>query len=124
MIPPDRKGDAARFLMETGRAVIGTPEDCIRQVETLQTASGGFGCYLITDHNWTRFERKCRSYEMIARYVFPRFQGLNVNREASNAWVRERQKDFKASAQAATQRQIDRHAQETATKAAGTRAAE
>ncbi|MDX2144037.1 MAG: LLM class flavin-dependent oxidoreductase [Rhodospirillaceae bacterium] len=124
MIPPDRKGDAANFLVETGRAVIGTPDDCVRQIETLQKVSGGFGCYLITDHNWARFERKCNSYEMIARYVFPRFQGMNVNREISNEWVRERQKDFKASAQQATQRQIERHNAEQTAKTTGKRAAE
>jgi limonene 1,2-monooxygenase len=124
MVPPDRKGDAANFMVETGRAVIGTPDDCLRQIETLQKASGGFGCFLVTDHNWARFERKCNSYEMIARYVFPKFQGLNVNREQSNQWVRERQKDFKAAAQRATQRQIDRHAGEqvaTAAKRAATK---
>ncbi|MSO97223.1 MAG: LLM class flavin-dependent oxidoreductase [Rhodospirillaceae bacterium] len=124
MIPPDRKGDPAQFLVNTGRAVIGTPDDCIRQVEALEKASGGFGCYLITDHNWARFERKLNSYEMAARYVFPRFQNLNANRELSNTWVRERQKDFKTSAQAATQAQIERHAQEQARLAAKKSAAE
>ena len=116
MIPPDRKTDPAQFLVDTGRAVIGTPDDCLRQIEVLQKASGGFGCFLVTDHNWASFDRKLNSYELIARHVFPKVQGLNVGRDFSNAWVKERQKDFKASAKNATQMQIDRHTQEHAAK--------
>lgn len=125
MVPPDRKGDAAQFLMDTGRAVIGTPDDAVRQIEMLQKASGGFGCYLITDANWTSFANKLRSYELVAQYVFPKFQNLNVNRTISNEWVKERQKDFKASAQAATKQQIDKHkAEQDALAAARNKAAE
>jgi limonene 1,2-monooxygenase len=109
MVPPERKGDAASFLVETGRAVIGTPDDAIRQVEMLQKASGGFGTYLITDANWTTFANKLRSYELVAQYVFPKVQNLNVNRDASNAWTKERQKDFKASHERAAQQQIAKH---------------
>ncbi|MDX2221645.1 MAG: LLM class flavin-dependent oxidoreductase [Rhodospirillaceae bacterium] len=116
MVPPERKGDPAQFLIETGRAVIGTPDDAARQIEMLQKASGGFGTYLITDANWTTFANKLRSYELVAQYVFPRFQNSNVNREASNTWTKERQKDFKASHQRATQQQIDRHAAEQAAR--------
>ncbi len=123
MVPPDRKGDAATFLIETGRAVIGTPDDAVRQIEMLQKASGGFGTYLITDANWTTFENKKRSYELVAQYVFPKFQGLNANRETSNAWVKERHGDFKASMQLATQQQIDKHKAEQDALAAAKRAA-
>lgn len=123
MVPPERKGDPAQFLVETGRAVIGTPDDAVKQIEMLQKASGGFGTYLITDANWTTFANKLRSYELVAQYVFPRFQNSNVNREASNTWTKERQKDFKASHQHATQQQIDRHAAEQAARALGKKSA-
>ncbi len=119
MVPPDRKGDAAAHLTENGFAVIGTPDDCIRQIEMLQQASGGFGCYLISDNNWTKFDRKMNSYEMIARYVMPHFQGQNAGRVESNAWLRERQGDFKTASQAATRMQVDRHQAETAAKPSG-----
>ena len=125
MVPPDRKGDAAQFLMETGRAVIGTPDDAVRQIEMLQKASGGFGTYLITDANWTTFANKLRSYELVAQYVFPKFQNLNAGRTYSNTWVKQRHDDFKASAAQATQQQIDKHkAEQAALAAAKNRAAE
>ena len=123
MVPPDRKGDAATFLMETGRAVIGTPDDAVRQIEMLQKASGGFGTYLITDANWTTFANKVRSYELVAQYVFPKFQNLNVNRDFSNAWVKDRHDDFKSSMQRATQQQIDKHKAEQDALAGAKRAA-
>ncbi len=119
MVPPERRSDPAAHLMESGMAVIGTPDDCIKQIENLWEASqGGFGCYLITDHNWAPFQAKLNSYEMVARYVMPHFQQQNRLREESNSWVRERQKDFKASHEQATAEQIERHRKEMQARAA------
>ena len=39
---------------------------------------------------------KLKSYEMVARYVFPHFKQLNSQREESNEWVKSSQKNFKA----------------------------
>jgi len=113
MVPPERRGDPASHLIESGMAAIGTPDDCIQQIENLWKASeGGFGCFLITDHNWTQFEAKLKSYDMVARFVFPHFQRQNAQREESFSWVRERQVDFKASTEKATAEQIERHRKE------------
>ena len=113
MVPPDRRADPVAHLTESSMAAIGTPDDVIRQVETLWEASdGGFGCFLITDHSWAPFEAKLKSYDMIARYVFPHFQKQNVQREESNEWVRKSQKNFKASHEKATAQQIERHNKE------------
>ncbi len=118
MIPPERRGDPVAHLMDTGHAAIGTPDEVIKQVEGLwESSQGGFGCFLTTDHNWTSREAKLKSYELIARHVFPHFQGHNVQREASNAWVRESQKDFKESHFRATDKQIERHNKEQEAKA-------
>jgi limonene 1,2-monooxygenase len=118
MVPPERRGDPAAHLVETGLAVIGTPDDCIAQIEKLWDSSdGGFGCYLLTDHNWVEHEAKLKSYELIARYVMPHFHGHNALREESNSWVRERQKDFKASHQQATDEHIERHRRELESRA-------
>ena len=120
MVPADRRSEPAAHLVESGMAVIGTPDDCIQQIENLWEASqGGFGCYLITDHNWAPFAAKLKSYEMVARYVIPHFQRQNSQRAESNAWVRERQKDFKASHEKATAEQIERHKKEMEARAAG-----
>ena len=44
--------DPARELVDSGLAVIGTPEDAIAQIRRLQKQSGGFGCFLQLAHNW------------------------------------------------------------------------
>jgi limonene 1,2-monooxygenase len=117
MVPAERKGDPAQHLIERGMAVIGTPDDCLVQIERLHKASGGFGCYLVTDQNWASFERKLNSYELIARHVIPKVNGLNLQRADSYAWTAAHQADFKGLTKAATQAQIDRYAAETAARA-------
>ena len=110
MVPEDRRSDPLSHLIESGMAAVGTPDVVINQIETLWEASqGGFGCFLITDHNWAPFEAKLKSYELIARYVFPHFNDLNSQRVSSNKWVASSQSDFKASSERATTEQIDRY---------------
>ncbi len=113
MVPPDRRGDPAAHLIESGMAAIGTPDDVIAQIEGLwESSQGGFGCYLITDHNWARFQAKLNSFDMVARYVIPHFQRQDLQRQASYDWVRAHQKDFKASHEKASNEQVERHARE------------
>jgi limonene 1,2-monooxygenase len=110
MVPEDRRSDPLSHLIESGMAAVGTPDVVINQIETLWEASqGGFGSFLITDHNWAPFEAKLKSYELIARYVFPHFNDLNSQRISSNKWVTSSQSDFKASSEKATTEQIDRY---------------
>lgn len=111
--PPDR--DPVDGLIEVGLAVIGTPDDAIAQIERLERQSGGFGCYLHLAHNWADFEATKRSYEMFARYVAPRFQGLNANREASIEWARANHGNFIGQAQAAVGARIAQHIGEKGT---------
>jgi limonene 1,2-monooxygenase len=124
MVPKERLHDAAQFLVETGKAVIGTPDDCIKQIETLEKASGGFGAYLITDTNWVAFDRKLKSYELIARYVMPRFQMTNVQRAASDTWARASRDGHIPEVTAAKVAQFDRLAAERAQAAHRAEAAE
>jgi len=64
------------FINDSGFGAIGTPEMCAAQIERLQAQSnGGFGAYLLLAHNWANQQATLRSYELIARYVMPRFQG-------------------------------------------------
>jgi limonene 1,2-monooxygenase len=116
MVPPEGKGDPAEHLVSVGRAVIGSPADALEKIGKLQEATGGFGCYLMADHNWARFEDKLKSYELMARHVIPHFQGHNSQRRDSYAWVRDSQEDFKASARRAQQLIIDRQAAEEGKK--------
>jgi limonene 1,2-monooxygenase len=64
------------FVNESGLGAIGTPDMVAAQVDRLwQQSNGGFGAYLMLAHNWANFEATKRSYELIAREVFPQFQG-------------------------------------------------
>ncbi len=76
-------GDPADLLVDSGRAVIGTPEDAIRMIERLQEKQGEFGVMLFQAHNWADWEETKKSYELYARFVMPHFAGTNRNRQAS-----------------------------------------
>ncbi len=65
----------ADALNATGFAVIGTVEDAAAQIQRLVDQSGGFGTFLSMAHEWADTAATRRSYELLARHVFPRFQG-------------------------------------------------
>lgn len=104
--------DPVKTMIETGMAVIGTPDDAAARIQQLQDESGGFGAFLFMDHNWANWTRKKNSYELFARYVAPKFQALNVNRQASMDWVRENKDEFTGQARAAVGARIVQHMQE------------
>jgi limonene 1,2-monooxygenase len=66
-----------------GRLVLGTPEDAIAHIESLQEKTGGFGTYLINAHDMSSWDDRKRSFELFALEVMPHFQGSNRGREAS-----------------------------------------
>jgi len=78
-------------MAETGSWIVGTPDDCIAAINRLQEQSGGFGGFLVQTVDWTSREKMMRSYELLARYVMPQFQGTVAAPIASNKWATERQ---------------------------------
>ncbi|MGE0598087.1 MAG: LLM class flavin-dependent oxidoreductase [Dehalococcoidia bacterium] len=71
--------DAMAFATRAANAegsMIGTPEDVLESIKLLQKRSGGFGTLIGFAHDWAPREAQMRSYEMFARYVIPRAQGL------------------------------------------------
>ena len=110
--------DPAAALVESGQAVIGTPDDAIEQLERLQRQSGGFGCFLQLAHNWADWESTKQSYELWARYVTPAFRGASASREASIQWSRDNMSEFMGAAMNAAQQMFVKHAEEQAAKAA------
>jgi limonene 1,2-monooxygenase len=73
-------GDSVRemidFVNETGLGSIGTVDDAVAQIDRLMKQSnGGFGAYLLLAHEWANPLATHRSYELIAKRVFPEFQG-------------------------------------------------
>lgn len=114
-LAPSDGTDPVDALIASGMAVIGTPDDAIAQIERLQVQSGGFGAFLCMDHNWAPWEAKKKSYEMLARYVAPRFQDLNVNREASLEWAATNRPRFIGEAMAAVGTRVAQHIQNKGT---------
>ena len=74
-------------MSEYGGAIFGTPEDALERIARLQKLSGGFGTILSFAHDWATRPQMMRSYELLARYVMPRCQGLIAPIEASAARV-------------------------------------
>lgn len=107
--------DPVKAMTETGLAVIGTPEDAVQRIQQLVDESGGFGAFLLMDHNWAPWEAKKRSYELIARYVAPHFQALNPNRQASMDWVGSNKAEFTGQVMAAMGARIAQHIAEKGT---------
>jgi limonene 1,2-monooxygenase len=109
---PEGAANPVQALLDSGLAVVGTPDDAAEKLQALVDQSGGFGCFLLMAHNWADWAATRKSYELLARYVFPRFQQLNVGREASMAWVKANKDDFTMQARMAVGARILQHAQE------------
>lgn len=115
-LAPTDGSDPVDALIASGMAVIGTPDDAIAQIERLQAQSGGFGCFMQLAHNWANWENTKRSYELMARYVFPKFQGLNENREASLNWARDNRPTFMGEAMMAVGTRVAQHVEKKGTE--------
>jgi limonene 1,2-monooxygenase len=73
IVPPDVPDDL-EWLIETGNACIGTPDDAIEYIGKLLKGSGGFGVIMELAHNWADWDATKRHYELMARYVHSHFQ--------------------------------------------------
>ena len=113
---PEGDGDPVDAMIKSGMAVIGTPDDAVAQIERLKVQSGGFGCFLQLAHNWADWAQTKRSYELVARYVMPKIQDLNINRDASYSWVAANANTFMDQARTAVGMRIAQHIQEKGVK--------
>ena len=102
--------DPVDYMIDSGFAVIGTVDDYIAQVERLTAQSGGFGAFLHLDHHWADWAETKRSYELIARFAIPKINKLNVNRQASEDWLRDNNDVFRGELTAAVGAKIAEHA--------------
>jgi limonene 1,2-monooxygenase len=101
--------DAIRHMVDTGYAVIGTPDDYVAQVERLDKESGGFGCLLHLEGNWADRAETRRSYELVARFAVPKINKLNEARHASENWLRENNELFRGELTAAVGAKLAQH---------------
>ena len=93
-VPQDKVVD---FMVENNQWIVGTPDDCIAGIERLQEASGGFGGLLVNALDWAPREKVLHSYELLARYVMPHFQGTTAGILRSNKWTSENRVEHQAA---------------------------
>ncbi len=72
--------------VEKGVWVVGTPDDLIAKINELEKESGGIGGIMFQVTEWGTREQVLHSYELIARYVIPQFNGSLKNLEKSQLW--------------------------------------
>lgn len=115
-LAPTDGSDPVDALIASGMAVIGTPDDAIAQISRLQEQSGGFGAFLQMGHNWADFENTKKSYELMARYVHPKFQDLNSAREESLDWAKNNRETFMGQAMMAVGTRVAQHIEKKGTE--------
>src|SRR5690606_36286753 len=93
-VEPDDPAEMAQAMNDSGFAVIGTVDDAIAQIQRLIDQSGGFGTFLTMATEWADRPAMMRSYELMARYVMPHFQGSAASTEASRDWAAENRPEF------------------------------
>ncbi len=91
---PGPREQVVEQLVESGAWIVGTPDDCIRGIERLQERSGGFGGLMAFGHEWAPRDKILKSYELLARYVMPRFQDSLTGFAQSQDWARAHSRDL------------------------------
>jgi len=84
------------FMADAGFWIVGTPDDCIAGIKRLEERSGGYGGFLVQTIDWAPRDKMLHSYELLARYVMPQFQGSVASTAASNHWASERRETLVA----------------------------
>jgi limonene 1,2-monooxygenase len=100
-----------------GAAVIGTPDDLIKAIESLQKLTGGFGVVLGFAHDWANRENARRSWDLVARYVIPALNGTVRPLQASADHVEANKAELMGGATAAVMSKILAHEGATAAMA-------
>jgi limonene 1,2-monooxygenase len=85
-------------MVDAGFVICGEPDDLTKQIARLEEQTGGFGAFLVTAHDWANREATHRSYDLIARFVMPRFQDANAWTQRSMNWVSTNRTPFLAAA--------------------------
>jgi limonene 1,2-monooxygenase len=92
------------FMADAGHWFVGTPDDCIEGIRRLEERSGGYGGFLVQTVDWAPRDKMLHSYELLARYVMPQFQGSVLSTAASNRWAFERRDTLMAGRTRAIER--------------------
>jgi limonene 1,2-monooxygenase len=109
------------FVNSSGVGAIGTVDDCAAQIDRLLQQSKGFGAYLILAHEWANPAATHYSFELIARYVMPHFQGSVSNLLGAKQRAEKARELLANKSLAAVDQMRARHQAEVASTAGSTR---
>ena len=84
------------YMTQNGAWCVGTPDDLIAKIHELNEQSGGFGGFMIQATEWGTIEQVLHSYELIARYVMPHFQGSLTNLQTSQKWSEDHREELQS----------------------------
>ena len=91
-------------MVERGAWCVGTPDDLIETINRLDQESGGFGGLMIQATEWGTKEQVFHSYELLARYVMPQFQGTVKALNNSMQWSRDKSEELQRMRTAALEK--------------------
>ncbi len=107
-VPDVPRDQIVDYMVDHNQWIVGTPDDCIAGIERLQEITGGFGKFMIRVEDWAPRDKIHRSYELLARYVMPHFQGSVKGIEISRDWASERREALQANRYAGIKAATDR----------------
>jgi limonene 1,2-monooxygenase len=112
----DERDEMIRWIRDGGFGVIGTPDEAVAQIQRLVDQSKGFGCFLLLAHDWANPEATRRSYDLIARYVMPAFQGSAVSTLRARDYATSVRPELAAKNQRAVDNMTAKHEAERAAR--------
>ena len=96
-VPDVPRDQIVDYMVDHNQWIVGTPDDCIAGIERLQELSGGFGNFMVRVEDWAPRDKIHRSYELLARYVMPHFQGSLDGIFTSQQWASDRKEALQAN---------------------------
>ena len=93
--------DTIEEAIDKNMVIVGSPEDAVDQIEAMHDRSGGIGGLLGMHHEWASTDATKRSFELLMRYVAPKYQGQLDRLVASRDFVEDRQLDIFGAGQKA-----------------------
>lgn len=72
------------WMVENIPWIVGSPDDCTRQIQELYEEVGGFGTFVLNSRDWVTMDRFFRSLELFARNCMPALEGLDVGGGATS----------------------------------------
>ncbi len=92
------EGREVEAMVENRSAFVGSVDDVVEQIHGMIEDSGGFGTLLVTVQDWASRQQIKNSFELIARFVAPRFTGSVNSLRTSQTWAAEHRHDLAAKA--------------------------